>query len=776
MHTIQNPILRRRALSAWLPLIVILTAFIILSLIYAWVTPPLEASDELWHVGMVNVIADTGQLPVQVVGAKTPWMQEGSQPPLHYLIAAALVKPIDRSDFDIVRQPNPHAVAGVPGNVGNKNLVLHATPHPTLQGTALAVYLLRLFSILLGCVTVSAVYATAMELGIDRPMLAVLAAGLTAFNPMFLFITASVNNDNLVTALNSLVIWQTLRMISYGFSTRRSILIAVLVALASLSKISGLVLVPFVVLAALWTLVAPYFRHQLLVRRSSMVEPFSLDWRGLLTLGALMAAAWLLIAGWWYLRNLNLYGEIFGTRMMVLVAGARAEPFTLQTLLNEFQGFRWGYWGVFGAFNVMTFRWFYDVMDVVTILALFGFLYVFWGSLRTSRKSPENILAIGAQGLFVRLSLFGILLIIASVSVVAWTAQTYASQGRLLFPFIVVISYFLAIGLIILPKLFVSLLQQKQRRLFWKYVHPNLRLPIAALGVLSLIIPFTSIAPQYAPPPPLDNLPTSAKGVYARFGDVALVGYETPDRRYAPGEQVPVTLYWQVNARSTTDLSLYLHAVLDDASTIGKVDSYPGAGRLRTTTWQPGAIYADSYAIPLEQAASGVSRLRVQVGWWDYPSGKLVQAVDANGKPLDSVMLDAGAFAAGKVDQRADNLTPASARFGGEIALTGYQLKDNQLTLAWDALGTLPDDYTVFVQVLDAENKVVGQGDTPPSLPTRYWLPGEHFITTHAINYPEPLPSGTYRLVIGWYRPGDFARLSVDAPDSAFALTTITIP
>jgi hypothetical protein len=776
MHTIQNPIQRRRTRSAWLPLVVILTAFIILSLIYAWATPPLEASDELWHVGMVNTIADTGQLPVQVVGAKTPWMQEGSQPPLYYLIAAALVKPIDRSDFDAVRQPNPHAVAGVPGNVGNKNLVLHDGPHPLLQGTALAVYLLRLFSILLGCVTVFAVYATAMELGTDRPMLALLAAGLTAFNPMFLFITASVNNDNLVTALNSLVIWQTLRMIGYGFSTRRSILIAVLVALASLSKISGLVLVPFVALAALWIFVSPYFRHRSLLSHSNKAEPFSLDWRGLLTLGALLVGAWLLLAGWWYLRNLNLYSELLGTRTMVLVAGARTEPFTLQTLLSEFQGFRWGYWGVFGAFNVMIFRWFYDVMDVLTILALLGMVYVFWGSLRTSRKSPENILAIAAQFLFVRLSLLGLLLIIASVSVVAWTAQTYASQGRLLFPFIVVISCFLALGLIALLKLSVSVLPQKRRRLFWRYIYANLRLPIAALGLLALIIPFASIAPQYAPPPPLDKLPDSAKGVYARFGDVALVGYETPDRRYAPDEQVPITLYWQVNARSTTDLSLYLHAVLEDASTIGRVDSYPGAGRLRTTTWQPGAIYADSYAVPLDPSASGVSRLRVQVGWWDYPSGKLVQPVDSDGKPLDSVMLDAGAFAAGKVVQSADDLTAASARFGGEIALTGYSLNDNQLTLAWDAMGTLPDDYTVFVQVLDTENRIVGQGDAPPPLPTRYWQPGEHFVTTHTINYPQALQAGTYRLVIGWYRPGDFARLSVDAPDNAFPLTSITIP
>jgi hypothetical protein len=379
--------------------------------------------------------------------------------------------------------------------------------------------------------------------------------------------------------------------------------------------------------------------------------------------------------------------------------------------------------------------------------------------------------------LLVIISLLSVIVLIGSISVIAWTAQTYASQGRLLFPFINAISLLLALGLIYFLKFFVThflpkkaLYQRELTRIYPAYFLS------ACFAVLALIIPFASIAPQYAPPPPLDTLPDNAKGVYARFGDVSLVGYETPDRRYAPGDQVPITLYWQVNARSATDLSLYLHAVLDDASTIGKVDSYPGAGRLRTTVWQPGANYADTYAIPLDQSASGVSHLRVQVGWWDYPSGRLVAAVDANGKLLDSVMLDAGALASGKVEQSADHLTPASAQFGGQIALTGYHLTDNQLRLAWESLSGLSDDYTVFVQVLDAQNKIVGQGDAPPSLPTRYWLPGERFITTHTLNYPQPLQAGTYRLVIGWYRPGDFARLSVDAPDNAFPLTTITIP
>ncbi|MBI5670386.1 MAG: hypothetical protein HZC41_20525 [Chloroflexi bacterium] len=746
-----NPNLLNRILRDRLPLAIILVAFVLLALVYMGATPPLEASDELWHVGMIQYIAETGELPVQVVGVETIYEQEGSQPPLYYLLAAALVQPIDRSDFETLRQPNPHVIAGVPGNVGNKNLVLHETAAP-LRGSVLAVYVVRLFSIALGCVTVVAVYGSAQALVGTRYIVSlrtipILAAGLTAFNPMFLFISASVNNDNLVTALNSVIIWQMLTMVRDGFNFRRSLLIAVLIAFASLSKLSGLVPVPVVALAALW-----------LAYRSR-------DWRRLVTLGALMLAAWVVIAGWWYVRNMQLYGDLFGTHTMALVAGARETPFTLQTLLDEFQGFRFGYWGVFGAFNIMTFRPYYDVMDALTMLALVGLaLHLWW-----NRQSQDYI---------VRLLLPGLIVIIGAVAIINWTAQTYASQGRLLFPYVAAISPLLAVGLL---------------QITWsvgaRHAVPLQMIFVTLFALFALIVPFASIAPQYAPPVPLEKLPDSARPVYARFGGVELIGYETPDRRYAPGDSAPVTLYWRVLEQSERDLSLWLHAVLLDGTVIGKVDSYPGAGRLRTTTWQPGAIYADMYAIPLNPPPPAslpegegrnksltASKLRIQVGWWHYASESHVPPTLEDGAPLDVVMLDAGGFADGVRVVVPAEAVPADAVFGGQIRLLAYQRKGDSLTLYWETLAQPSADYTVFAQVLDEANTVVGQGDAPPDLPTRFWLPGERYATRHRLVYPAPPAPGDYRLMIGWYNPVDNRRLDTDAPDDALLLETISLP
>nr|MBA3871105.1 hypothetical protein [Anaerolineae bacterium] len=72
-------------------LYVVLIGYVVLATIYSIVTPPFEASDELWHYPMVKYMADHSlQLPPQDSENQAAWRQEGSQPPLYYMIAAVL--------------------------------------------------------------------------------------------------------------------------------------------------------------------------------------------------------------------------------------------------------------------------------------------------------------------------------------------------------------------------------------------------------------------------------------------------------------------------------------------------------------------------------------------------------------------------------------------------------------------------------------------------------------------------------------------------------------
>ena len=414
----------RANIPAWqqrnLPPLLLLAAFLLVGLLYMWATPVLEASDEPRHFAFAEFISRHWSLPVQVPGEVPPWNQAGSQPPLYYILVAALVAPVDTSDLPKLMQPNPHAIQGDPSAVNNKNRFLHDTAGPDLSGAALAVYIARLFSLLLACVSISAVWLAARELalltGQNPRRLALLAAGLVAFNPQFLFNSASVNNDNLITLLGSLVIWQMLSLLRNGLSPRRSLLLALLLALASISKLSGLLLYFPVGLAALW-----------LSQRSR-------KWRELARLALLAGICWPIIAGPWYARNLTLYGEFTGSQTMLDIFGRRPAP-SLETLLtDEFRGLRHSYWGIFGGFNISTPATFYMAMDVVTLAGVSGLLLWMW----QRRNMPEALILVFLTTLCIALF---------AGALITWTLQTAASTGRLLFPVSAASGTLLALGL-----------------------------------------------------------------------------------------------------------------------------------------------------------------------------------------------------------------------------------------------------------------------------------------------------------------------------------------
>ena len=79
----------------------------------------------------------------------------------------------------------------------------------------------------------------------------------------------------------------------------------------------------------------------------------------------------ILVAGWWYWRNWQLYGDPTGLAVMLEIAGRRPAAPSLATLLGEFQGFRINFWGLFGAVNVlMRPAWIYTLLDLLTLAAV----------------------------------------------------------------------------------------------------------------------------------------------------------------------------------------------------------------------------------------------------------------------------------------------------------------------------------------------------------------------------------------------------------------------
>ena len=246
-------------------------AFFGIGIIYLYASPHFESPDSIYHVGVIKWIAETGSLPVQSPDHDELYAHEASQPPLYYLLMSLVWSAAETSDFDEVLRLNQLVFKGHPERLGNRNFAFYRQPYPPdLQGASLALYLIRLLSLAMGALTIYAIYRAARALEPGSIHLAIMAAAFAAFNPQFLFISSSVSNDSLVAMLVALATWQMIAMLREGFQTRRSLLVGLLIALASLSKLGGLSMGLILALSAVWIAIRDRDRRGLVVFAASM--------------------------------------------------------------------------------------------------------------------------------------------------------------------------------------------------------------------------------------------------------------------------------------------------------------------------------------------------------------------------------------------------------------------------------------------------------------------------------------------------------------------------
>ncbi len=719
------------------PLQWVLALYLAFGAIYALATPVFEANEELWHFGFVEHLRREGALPVQDPWQRdTIYRQHGSQPPLYYALVALLTAPIDIEDAASLRQLNPHVNASQPAKFGNKNLVIHDATRSRFEGASLAVLLARAAGIALGAGTIALVYKIGELIAPQRQTVAFVAAAITGLNPMFIFVSASVNNDSLAMLLNGATVLLALRTLRDGFDWRRSLAISLCFAFTSLTKLTGLVFLPALLGAALFA----YRKTQ--------------DRRGLLLQLYLLVMFWTVIALWWYLRNAELYGEPLGLLTMAEMAGARGPAFSLVDLFAEFQQFRMSYWGLFGALNIQVSSLFYILLDLMTLLSAIGCVFLILQLLAISD------FAYARYELAQLLALIGAAFLLW-IALLYWSSLT-AAAGRVLFPMIAVLSPLLAVGFVEVvwwvvfslrpPNLeFVRAGDAVPKALLRKSMIWQLRL----LGLAAFFAPITAIAGHYAAPAPVDELPAGALPIYAEYGDLALIGYERIDRRYSAGDRVGLTLYWQVLERSASDASMRLTLLDDYRQEIGRYASFPGAGALRTSAWQAGAVYPDKLEIVISPAAYGRYPFDLRVEWRAPPEDRAIPARGVDGKVVEPVLLRLGAVATAGI-QTADtgfSQIPLEAQpvFDEVIRLEAFQLdlELNEIILSWKADSTPDESYTVFAHLLDEEGQLRSQDDRMPRLPTKYWRWGETFTTAHRFAAERPMLD--YRVSVGLY-------------------------
>lgn len=741
----------------WRPLLTMLTlAFLALGVVYAWSTPPLEASDEYKHFPVVQHIQSTSNLVILDPDNPGRWLQEGAQPPLYYLLMAGLTASINTADLPTVHQRNPHAFVGDPNQIHNKNLIIHNPEREAFPGNGpiLAINVIRLASLVLGAGTI--VVTAYLGRMLFSTGVGLLAASLTAFNPMFLFVHAAVNNDSLAIFLGSLGIWLLVHLwrqfeVGESIGTERRtvvqlIILGVVLGLGMLTKLSvgGLLGLTGITLAwQSWRL------------RS---------WRPLLIGGGIIVAATVFITAWWFVRNMGLYGDLTGLTPFIAVQGMRDAPLQLSGWLAEFGTFYRTYWGLFGGVNVAAPQWVYAIFNLLFVAGMAGLLI--YRRERGRFPSGTWLLAAWAALLFLLL--------------VRWNIISPAFQGRLLFPALGSINVLWAAGWMAWDK-------AVKRR----FGH-NLWIGLWITGyfaVIAVIMPWITIRPAYAFPQPLTRIPASAEFGPITFtspdGTIQLVGVElAANQSTLPGSDdfIRVMLYWQATASVADDYVSTVHLLGRDFESVGNVSRYPGWGMVPTSRWQAGEIWRDEYGVRVNADAVAPSVLRLDVGLYDAATDTDLRATTADGVPLEFVLVGDGRLAS--AENPADPAFILDIPFSEGITLRGYTMPDTltsgatvPLTLTWQAEATPNDDYTIFVQLLDADGNLVASGDGPPVggfYPTSVWQAGEWIADMHELALSAELPPGTYTIAVGLYNPETLNRVArLDGGDTVTWLVTL---
>jgi 4-amino-4-deoxy-L-arabinose transferase-like glycosyltransferase len=400
-----------------LVLALIILVYVAIATLYAFSVPAWNTPDEPAHYNYVRQIAEQRTLPVLEVGdydaallerlksARFPPGEpvdairyEGWQPPLFYLLAT----PVYWSTSSLTTS---HRVIG-----------------------------LRLVSVLFGALLLLVAYATVRL--IIGAWSGIVAAGFIAFVPMWVFISASINNDALAVLVLSTILLMLVRMftrseegLGLGRSQNMDVgLIGVLLGITFITKSTTYIAAPLIAVAFLWPSPGEKWISAALSGRL----------KRLLRVYGIAAA----LGGWWFIRNAWVYGnfDVMGrSRHDQVVAG---QPIAgnmslemLQTLVTTV--FR-SFWAQFGWMGVMVDQRIYHLLALISMITVAG-LIVWTIKLRGEGASIH-------QARYRALTLLLGSATLTTAALIFYNLTFIQAQGRYLFPALVPISAFFVIS------------------------------------------------------------------------------------------------------------------------------------------------------------------------------------------------------------------------------------------------------------------------------------------------------------------------------------------
>jgi hypothetical protein len=221
-----------------------------------------------------------------------------------------------------------------------------------------------------------------------------------------------------------------------------------------------------------------------------------------------------------------------------------------------------------------------------------------------------------------------------------------------------------------------------------------------------------------------------------------------------PGESTLLRLCWQATGAALPQGDVTLTLTGPEVHVL--YEGAPASG-YAFAQWRPGDVIEDRYSLRLpREMAAGQYTLALSIG-------------DTRVATLGTVAVQALTRTFAPPDVR----HPFAADFGASIRLLGYDVgafqagQPVEVTLYWQSLAELDEDYLVFVHVLDEHGAIVAQVDEGPqqgAYPTSLWVAGEIVTDRRTLHLPGNLPADVNRLRVGFYRQenGDFLAVNGD--------------
>lgn len=421
-------------------LAVILIAYLLVAGQYAVRTPAWQAPDEPAHYNYIAQIAATGRLPVLEPG-------DYSQSRLNHLLAERFANPgaIEQVQYEDYQPPLYYILV---------------TPVFWLTGGSLIA--LRLFSVLLGAITLLLLYRCLEVVFPEKPLISVTATAFAAMLPMHVAMSASVNNDNLSEALIMaafLMLLQWMHGVYYRSGkdnaapasdasprqTRRLIWLGVLLGLGMATKFYAYLLAPVVVLVVF---VVAWLRPRADPQRAGSAASASGPGRAAGQALRVIGPAFLIGLPVW-LRNMRLYGpgDPLGlARHDAVVVG---QPATADWIAHNgwvayseraFSFTFNSFWGVFGWMGVFMDERIYTALLIFTGVIFLGLL---WATVRLISGPPDTDM--NRYQTHVQI-LFALLIGMVFLAYLLYNAKFVQHQGRYFFWGLLPISAMFAMG------------------------------------------------------------------------------------------------------------------------------------------------------------------------------------------------------------------------------------------------------------------------------------------------------------------------------------------